>query len=105
MARLVGPVDDVVKAVRAWVGDRAEVDVGISIPSVRLGTVPGVETSVVAFATDIPALTEWGTPFLFGPGSIHVAHTDDEFIEIAELHAAIDRYEEIARAVVEGSGA
>jgi acetylornithine deacetylase len=104
MARLVGPVDDVVNAVRAWVGDRAEVDVGISIPSVRLGTVPGVETSVVAFATDIPALTAWGTPFLFGPGSIHVAHTDDEYIEIGELHAAIDRYEEIARAVVEKSG-
>jgi acetylornithine deacetylase len=100
MARLVGPVDEVVSAVRGWVGDRATVDVGISVPPVRLGTIPGIETSVVAFATDIPALTEWGTPYLFGPGTIHVAHTYDEFIDIAELRAAVDRYEQIVRGIV-----
>jgi acetylornithine deacetylase len=100
MARLVGPVDDVVSAVRRWVGDRAAVDVGVTIPHIHLGTIPGIETSVVAFATDIPALSEWGTPYLFGPGSIHVAHTDDEFIEIAELHCAVQMYERIAREVL-----
>ena len=98
MARLVGPVDDVV---RSWAGDRATLEVGISVPPVHLGTVPGIETSVVAFATDIPALTAWGTPYLFGPGSVHVAHTDDEFIEIAELRRAVERYEQIVRAVLE----
>ena len=101
MARLVGPVDDVVDAVRSWAGDRATLEVGISVPPVHLGTVPGIETSVVAFATDIPALTAWGTPYLFGPGCIHVAHSDDEFIEIAELRRAVERYEQIVRAVVE----
>ena len=100
MARLVGPVGDVVDAVRAWAGNRATVDVGISVPPVRLGTVPGIETSVVAFATDIPALTEWGTPYLFGPGSVHVAHTDDEFIDLVELRRAVDVYEQIATAVL-----
>jgi len=100
MARLVGPVDDVVSAVRRWVGDRAVVEVGVSIPHVHLGTIPGMETSVVAFATDIPALTEWGTPYLFGPGSVHVAHTDHEFIHIAELRSAIDVYERIARHII-----
>jgi len=73
----------------------------VSIPSVRLGTIPGIETSVVAFATDIPALPAWGTPYLFGPGSIHVAHTDDEFIDIAELHDAVDTYERIGRELIE----
>lgn len=97
MARLVGPVDDVVDAIRRWVGNRAEVEVGVSIPSVRLGTVPGVDTSVVAFATDIPALSHWGEPYLFGPGTVHVAHTDHEFIEIDELRRAVDTYERIAR--------
>ena len=100
MARLVGPADDVVRAVRGWVGNRAAVDVGISVPPVRLGTVPGIDTSVVAFATDIPALTNWGTPYLFGPGSVHVAHTDDEYVEIAELRAAVETYERIARAAI-----
>jgi acetylornithine deacetylase len=101
MARLVGPAEDVVTAVRRWIGDRAAVDVGVSIPSVRLGTIPGIETSVVAFATDIPALPAWGTPYLFGPGSIHVAHTDDEFIDIGELHNAVDTYERIGRELIE----
>jgi acetylornithine deacetylase len=100
MARLVGPVDDVVNTVRRWVGDRAIVDVGVSIPHVHLGTIPGIETSVVAFATDIPALTHWGMPYLYGPGSIHVAHSDHEFIDIAELRAAVDVYERIARQII-----
>ena len=51
-------------------------------------------------ATDIPALTNWGTPYLFGPGSIHVAHRDDEFIEIEELRAAVDDYERIVHSVL-----
>ena len=97
MARLVGPVDDVVTALRSWVGDRAAVDVGVSIPAVRLGTVPGIDTSVVAFATDIPALPNWGTPYLFGPGSIHVAHSNHEFVAIDELREAVGVYERIAR--------
>jgi acetylornithine deacetylase len=60
--------------------------------------VDGFKTSVAAFATDIPALTNWGTPFLFGPGSIHVAHRDDELIDVAELQAAVDAYVQLARA-------
>ena len=100
MARLVGPVEDVVNVVRGWVGDRATVDVGASIPAVRLGTVPGIETSVVSFATDIPALSNWGTPYLFGPGSIHVAHADHEFIEIRDLRSSVDVYERLAVEII-----
>lgn len=97
MARLVGPATDVVDLVRRWVGSRATVDVGAMVPPVRLRTVPGIETAMVSFATDIPELTRWGTPYLFGPGSVHVAHTDDEFIEIAELRQAVDTYAHLAR--------
>ena len=43
----------------------------------RFGSLDGFETSVVSYTTDIPAFGgAWGQPFLFGPGSIHVAHTD-----------------------------
>ena len=100
MARLVGPVDEVTAIVRRWVGNRAQVEVGVSVPPMKLATVPGVPTSVVAFATDIPALTKWGQPYLFGPGSIHVAHTDHEFVEIAELRAGVDAYVHIAKSVI-----
>ena len=42
----------------------------------RFARVDGFATSVVAFTTDIPVLSRTGAkPFLFGPGSIHVAHT------------------------------
>jgi acetylornithine deacetylase len=39
----------------------------------------------------------WGEPFLFGPGSIHVAHTLDEKISKRELLAAVDTYTQMTR--------
>ena len=52
---------------------------------------------IAAFTTDIPRLTNWGEPLLIGPGSIHVAHTDGEFIEKKQLAEAIDLYCAIAK--------
>ena len=77
---------------------RAALEWGPMVPPVKLGVADGFKTSVAAFATDIPVLTNWGTPFLFGPGSIHVAHRDDEFVDVAELRAAVDAYVRLARA-------
>jgi acetylornithine deacetylase len=99
MARLVTDADDVWARLERWTAGRATLERGAEIPAVRLATVPGFPTSIVAFATDIPALTAWGTPYLFGPGSIHVAHRDDEHIEVAELEAAVAAYEGLVRAV------
>ncbi len=64
----------------------------LDVPPVRLKTVPGFETAVFPYTTDIPFLPAWGEPLLFGPGSIHVAHTADEWVSIAELHAAASHY-------------
>ena len=60
-------------------------------------TVTGFETRVFPFTTDVPFLDRWGTPLLFGPGSILVAHTDGEFVTLDELHAAVDGFERLAR--------
>jgi acetylornithine deacetylase len=54
----------------------------------------------VAYTSDIPLLSRWGTPLLFGPGSIHVAHTTEEYIEVDELRDAVDAYERIARSLL-----
>jgi acetylornithine deacetylase len=60
--------------------------------------VNGFPTSIVAFTTDVPVLSPaWGEPFLFGPGSIHVAHTLNEKISKRELLAAVDTYAEMTR--------
>jgi acetylornithine deacetylase len=96
MARLVTDADDTWARLVRWAGDRAILERGIEVPAVRLGTLPGFPTSVVAFATDIPAMPNWGTPYLYGPGSIHVAHRGDEFIELDELRASVEAYERIA---------
>jgi acetylornithine deacetylase len=52
---------------------------------------------IAAFTTDIPKLTNWGEPLLIGPGSIHVAHTEGEFIAKRELAEAVDLYCGIAK--------
>jgi acetylornithine deacetylase len=99
MARLVTSPDDMWERFQRWIGGRATLERGIEVPPVRLGSLAGFPTSVVAFATDIPAMPAWGTPYLFGPGSIHLAHRDDEHIEVAELEAAVDIYERVVRMI------
>jgi acetylornithine deacetylase len=74
----------------------------LEVPPVHLTTVNGFESAVFPYTTDIPFLTAWGRPLLFGPGSIHVAHTADEFVSIRELHEAVDHYETIARELLSG---
>jgi acetylornithine deacetylase len=97
MIRLVTPVDEVRDLIEKWAQGRASLEWGPMVPPVKLGVVDGFRTSVVAFATDIPALSNWGTPYLFGPGSVHVAHRDDEFVSLDELRAAPAAYARIAR--------
>jgi acetylornithine deacetylase len=104
MIRLVTPPDDVKSIIEAWAAGRAELEWGPVVPPVRLGVVDGFPTSVAAFATDIPALTNWGTPYLFGPGSIHVAHRDDEHVAVDELVAAVEGYTRLATLALERAG-
>ncbi len=101
MFRLVGDVDVVKHRLEQWVAGRAEITYGSYIPAQFFHVIPGFETSPVAYTTDIPLLTRWGTPLLFGPGSIHVAHTPDEFVEVSELRAAVDAYQRIVRALLD----
>ena len=68
----------------------------LCVPAVQLESLPGFETDIVAFTTDIPAFGgAWGKPLLIGPGSIHVAHTTEEHIEKEQLTRAIEIYKEL----------
>ena len=75
----------------------------LDIPAVRMHTLPAFETAVFPYTTDIPLLTRWGTPLLIGPGSIHVAHTDDEHVAIDELRHAVELYDRVARQLLAAS--
>ncbi len=97
LVRLVGPGEPIREAIRRAAAGRCEVEFSLELPFVRMRAPEGFETMVAKFTTDIPSLTNWGEPFLLGPGSIHTAHTPDERIGKAELLEAVDLYVRLAR--------
>jgi acetylornithine deacetylase len=64
-----------------------------------------VPTAVFPFTTDIPLLSAWGQPLLFGPGSILEAHTANEYLDLTELDAAVVTYVELAQSCLRDAGA
>ncbi|HZY63212.1 MAG TPA: M20/M25/M40 family metallo-hydrolase [Edaphobacter sp.] len=98
--RTVGPSQEIKDLVLKTVGDRAKVTFSLDMTYVRMRKVGNLPTMIAKFATDIPSLTNWGEPFLLGPGSIHVAHTPDEKISKKELLECVDLYVELATSLV-----
>ena len=96
--RTVGPGADVLESLTP-LEPLVSVEEVLEVPPVRMHTLPGFESAAFAFTTDIPLLTAWGRPLLFGPGSIHVAHTEDESIEIAEMETAVAAYVGLSKAL------
>jgi len=91
--RVVGDVTELRKQIKAAAAPDAEANEVLFIPAVHLGSLPGFPTTIVAYTTDIPAFgNTWGQPFLVGPGTIHVAHTNDERIAKSDLTAAVEIY-------------
>jgi len=94
--RTVGPPEDILHAIQPLERLVTSEEI-LRVPVVKLHTVPGFPTEAFRFTTDIPFLDRWGTPLLFGPGSILVAHTSHEHLDLGELERAIDAYEQLAK--------
>jgi acetylornithine deacetylase len=100
--RLVDSGDSLREAVAAASSGLAEANEVLYIPAVHLGSVDGLETTVVSYTTDIPAFNgAWGKPFLLGPGSIHFAHTDEERIPKSELLESVGIYQTLVRRLLQ----
>jgi acetylornithine deacetylase len=99
--RLVGPTEALRKQILQAVGNLAEAEFVLELPFMKLRTVAGIDSMVAKFTTDIPSLTNWGTPVLLGPGSIHVAHTEREYISKKQLHEAVLLYCSVARELLQ----
>ena len=99
--RIVGDAAPV-RAALAIVEGIVSVEHVLDVPAVRMHTVAGFETGVFPYTTDVPVLDRWGTPLLLGPGSIHVAHTDEEHVAIDELRHAVELYEGLAGRLLGG---
>jgi acetylornithine deacetylase len=93
--RTIGPPEPILELLTG-LAPLVSVQEVLRVPMVRLLTVPGLDSEAFPFTTDIPFLDRWGTPLLCGPGSILVAHTADEHLEIAELNRAVEIYERLA---------
>lgn len=102
MIRLVCDPESTKQAVQAACAGLVEAKEVLCIPAVHLESVPGIETTVVAYTTDIPAFGgQWGKPLLMGPGTIHVAHTVEERIPKKQLLEAVDLYEHMVKSLLQ----
>jgi len=93
------------RAVSPWSERGVELNWVLEIPAIRLTAVEGLPTTVVAFTTDIPAFGgSWGQPLLFGPGTIHVAHTLEERVPKQQLLDAVEIYQKMVVKLLSAKG-
>ena len=95
MFRTVGDIAGL-RASLAQLSRLVSVEEILEVPPVTMPTVEGFDTATFPYTTDIPFLSNWGTPLLYGPGSIHVAHTDNEHVKIVDLERAVNDYARLA---------
>ncbi|MCJ1380989.1 hypothetical protein MMC17_004098 [Xylographa soralifera] len=62
--------------------------------------VEGFDTIVVNYGTDIPNLEGHHKRYLYGPGSILVAHSDHEHLTVDDLQTAVEGYKRLIRAAL-----
>jgi acetylornithine deacetylase len=100
MFRTVSDADEIRRAIAA-LEPQVTFEHILEVPPIRMKTLPGFDSAVFPYTTDIPFLSAWGEPLLYGPGSIHAAHTADEYVEIAALEQAVQDYMRIARELLD----
>ncbi|HEX8169175.1 MAG TPA: M20/M25/M40 family metallo-hydrolase [Thermoanaerobaculia bacterium] len=94
--RLVTTPDDVQERLERIVGKHGgNITVARGNPPQFMHVPDGRPEAVVAFNTDVPWLSNLGTPLLFGPGSILDAHGERERIGKKELLEAVATYEQL----------
>ena len=82
--------DAVIAWMRAQASDRLRVEeIGGDAPA-RYFTLPGFPTKPVCFGSDAPHLTGFERKIICGPGTITVAHRDDEFLSLSDFQQAIN---------------
>lgn len=84
------------QAIAAAADPRVTVEFPLEIPSVLSSPVPGWETTIVSYASDLPFLAPWGERYQLGPGTIRLAHTAEERIGKRELLDGVNRYVALA---------
>jgi acetylornithine deacetylase len=97
MFRTVAPTGPLRAQVERALAPGVEATVVFDTPSVRAPALPGWDTTVVSYASDLPHLQNWGTGYQIGPGTIRVAHTAHERIRKDEMRAGVAAYVRLAK--------
>lgn len=90
--------DIVAKEVADWQRYMKVTAFGGDAPT-RFEVLDGFKTKPVSFGSDAPQLKCFGRKMLCGPGSILVAHRDNEHILLSDLEKAIENYIEIYKTI------
>ncbi|HEY8195925.1 MAG TPA: M20/M25/M40 family metallo-hydrolase, partial [Gemmatimonadales bacterium] len=91
LIRTVEPTAPLKNAIRSLLAPGVTGDFRVDLPFYKGGAAPaGWETTVVSYASDLPFLEPWGERYQLGPGTIRVAHTDQEHIRKADLLRGVD---------------
>jgi acetylornithine deacetylase len=94
--RTVGPTAALKAAVSEALAPGVVITGEVELPAYKCAAPAGWDTTFVAYASDLPFLGGWGRGYQLGPGSIRVAHTDDERIRKADLLKGVDLYVKLA---------
>ena len=107
------------EAVSTWMAEAPDVIPGLTSPVIpgltrnltvtarggdtpaRYWTIEGLPSKSVAFGSDAPHLKNFAHKAICGPGSITVAHRDDEHVLVADLATAVEQYIALYRSVKE----
>ena len=65
-------------------------------------TIAGFETAPVSYGTDVPRFKGNHKKYLYGPGSILVAHGEKEQIELSELLEGVQQYKKLTLHLLKG---
>ncbi len=104
LVRLVGPSAPIRELLAAAVVPGVRITFPTELPCFKASSAApaGWETTVVSYASDLPFYETWGARYQLGPGTIRVAHTDQERIAKADLTEGVARYVRLARELLAG---
>lgn len=92
IVRLAKPVTEIKPLVLAALDGETALEVRSESNPATMFVPDGFDADIVRFGSDVPHLRPVAEVLLVGPGSIHDAHTDHEFVLRADLAAAVDLY-------------
>jgi len=100
--RLTTDEKAILEILEKTIASRGRIEILSVAKPVKMLAVENFRQKVVRFTTDIPHLSNWGTPLLLGAGSILVAHTKDEFVLKKDLEEVVGLYVNLVKKLLAG---